>query len=54
MTSAANRARRDVPMLHRVEMDVVHVSRDVGFAAQRLLPVAALPDSTLALVGAAL
>src|SRR5271170_6867837 len=40
-------------VLHRIEVDVVHVRRVVAILANRMLPVAALPDATLTLAGPA-
>jgi hypothetical protein len=36
------------PMLHRVEMDVIHMPLQIGLVADRMFPVTPLPDSTLA------
>lgn len=36
------------PMLHRVEMDVIHMPLQIGLVAHRMFPVTPLPDSTLA------
>src|SRR5205085_12008393 len=38
---------RDVPMLHRIEMDVIDMALEIRFVANRMLPIAALPDALL-------
>src|SRR3954447_26737638 len=40
---------RNKPMLHRIEMDVVDVPRQICVVADRVLPVAALPNPFLSL-----
>ena len=35
-------------MLHRVEVNVIDVPREIGLVAQSMLPIAPLPDATLA------
>ena len=45
---------RDVAMLDRIEMDVIGMAREVGVVAQRVLPIAPLPDAAFAARGAAL
>ena|SRR5215207_5435888 len=42
------------PVFHRIEMNVIGVAREVALVAQRMLPIAALPDATLALAAATL
>jgi hypothetical protein len=44
---------RDMAVLHRIEMDVIDVTREIAFVAQRVLPITALPDAALALAAAA-
>jgi hypothetical protein len=39
----------DMSMLDRVEMNVVDVSLKIGFVADRMLPVASLPNALLSL-----
>ena len=39
---------RDVAVPDRVEMDVIGVAPKIGFVAQRVLPITALPDAALA------
>ena len=40
---------RDIPMLHRIKMNVVDMPLKIRVIADRMLPVAALPDAFLAL-----
>ena len=40
-------------MLHRVEMNIVDMPSEIAFIAQRVLPIAPLPDAALALAAAA-
>ena len=41
---------RDQPMSYRIDMDVVDVSLPIRVIADHMLPIAALPNVTLALV----
>lgn len=43
----------DVAVLHRVEMDVIDMPREIGFVAQRVFPIATLPQAALAFTGTA-
>jgi hypothetical protein len=38
----------DIAMLYRIEVKVVHVPRKIALVAQRMFPVAPLPDAALA------
>ena len=38
---------RDMPVLHRVKMDVVDVPFEISFIADSMLPVTTLPNSLL-------
>jgi hypothetical protein len=42
-----------VAVLHRIEVEVIEVPREIVFAAQRMLPIPPLPNPALALGGAA-
>ena len=44
---------RDKTMLHRIEMNVIDVPREIRFVAQRVLPVTPLPDAPFSLFCAA-
>ena len=39
----------DVPVFHRVEMNVIDMSFEISFIANSVLPIAALPDALLPL-----
>ena len=41
------------PMLDRVDMDVIHMTREIVLIANGVLPVASLPDTAFAFGGAA-
>src|SRR4051812_13352075 len=43
------RDARGMAVLHRIEVDVVDMTREVVFVAQRVFPIAPLPDAALAL-----
>jgi len=43
------RGPRDVPVLHRVEMDVVDVALEVSVVANGVFPIASLPDALFTL-----
>lgn len=43
----------DVAMFHRVEMNVVDMPRDIVVVAQRMLPIAPLPDAAFGFARAA-
>jgi len=43
----------DPAVLHRIEMDVVHMPFEIGVVTDQVFPVAPLPKSSLALQGAA-
>ena len=43
----------DKSMLDRIDMDVIDVTRQIVLIANRMLPVAPLPDATLASSGTA-
>ena len=40
---------RDISMFYRIEMNVIHVALKIRVIANRVLPVAALPDTLLPL-----
>src|SRR5262249_39407145 len=42
-----------MPMLHRIEMNVIGMAHEIAFVTQGVLPVASLPDAALALAAAA-
>ena len=44
---------RHEPMLDRVDMDVIHMTREIVLIANGVLPVASLPDTAFAFGGAA-
>ena len=44
---------RDMPVLDRVEVDVVEVTREIVFVAQCVFPVPPLPNPALPFAGAA-
>src|SRR5882672_7724953 len=44
---------RDMAVLYRIEMDVIDVAGKIVFIAQRMLPIASLPNATFASAGAA-
>jgi hypothetical protein len=37
----------DMPMLHRIEVNVIDMTRQIGIIANRVLPVTSLPDALL-------
>lgn len=45
---------RDVAVLDRVVVDVIHATLEMRFVTHKLFPIAALPDSSLAFGFAAL
>src|SRR5271156_2732440 len=44
---------RNMAVLDRIEMNVIHMLFEIGVVAQRVLPVAPLPDAALAFADAA-
>src|ERR1700694_5734250 len=44
---------RHEPMLDRVDMDVIHMTREIVLIANGMLPIAPLPDATFAFGGTA-
>jgi hypothetical protein len=43
----------DVPVFHRIEMNVIHMTLEILFVAQGVFPVAPLSDAALSLAGTA-